>query len=451
MRAHRIVILVDNPLRDLPACLLLAGYLSSETEVFLTPTAQATQDIFRLRPDLVLLNYLRVTNLPLVHKLIAARIAYSILDTEGGIFMKIPGTQETSFTMTLVKDQKARDCVQQVFCWGEAIAQLLREKKIYASEKIFCLGTPRMDFYHSSFKPKDLVSLKRLLTSQKNPVILLNTSFSGINPKFSTRSEELEMLVQKFGYSRDFMARFFDQLNEVMNGYIELTKYLANKFPDLCFVLRPHPFESLTVYKNALHSFKNVQVDASGTVVPWIQISEALIHYECSTAMESSFSGKPNLSLAKYQNVRPMDAVNLLTDYAMDFEEMSEKISQIVSGKYSISSDKSEALLEIEKNIFYKVDGKAYLRIGDEIKRWLKTADTQTPFMIQALRISIFLATSLRSLAKRIVKSQLLPEGKRLKLKDAQEICVLLREPTKLYLTAAAVPLSTSLQISRIE
>jgi surface carbohydrate biosynthesis protein len=450
MGRKKILILVDNPLRDFPACLLLGSYLSADADIFFSPTAQAPQEIFRFQPDLVLLNYLRDTNLALVRKLILAEIPFSILDTEGGIFMKIPGTNETSYTMTLIKDKTIRNKARHVFCWGPNLAKALTDKKAYPPENIFCLGTPRMDFYHSSFKNfyGSLDELKTQLIGKSKPVILINTSFAGNNPKFSNRADELEMLIQKFGYDRKFMSDFLDQMDIVMNAYISMTSDLAMAYPHVQFVLRPHPFESFKVYEDALKKFDNVMVDCTGTVAPWLFISDALIHYECSTAIEAAFAGKPSLSLGQFKDLRPVDAIQSLTEYTDSIDEMKIKIGQIIEKKYLNPSDKISGLRKVEEEVFFKVDGQSYLRIGNEIRSWIKNLQDTTSFKAMFHRFLFSTYLNFRTLIKISIKGQALPTSKKLSPSEAQNILDNLNLVTGIKAKLSQPSFSTSLKLS---
>ena len=192
----KIIIVIDNPSRDLAASILIARELAKDHCIYLCSTASLFYEIFRLNPDLVLLNYLRITHLSLIRKLIDCSIQYSVLDTEGGVFAKI-NEQESSYTKTIVTDARVRNHLLRYYAWGLNLQQELLKNKIYSAQQIRCLGTPRSDFYHLSFMsfydcPKD-----SLASQSKQSVILINTSFSLINPKFTTAINEQKSLKEK--------------------------------------------------------------------------------------------------------------------------------------------------------------------------------------------------------------------------------------------------------------
>jgi surface carbohydrate biosynthesis protein len=419
MQDKKIVIIVDNPLRDLPACALLAAELAKRHSVYLTPMSQASNDIFVIRPDLVLLNYLRPTNGPLVIKLIDAGIAYSILDTEGGIFMKLENSKETTYTMTLVKSPYIRANVSQVFLWGKELFDQLSERKTYPLSRMHCIGTPRMDFYHGSFEDYFGPALREREKTGR-PMILINTSFAGNNPKFSNREKEAAMLVKRFGYTKEFIANLLDQFDLVLKEYIKLTNYLAQAFPRVDFILRPHPFESLEIYKQELGHIPNVKIEGRDTVARWIWESKALIHYECSTALESAFAKRPTFSLSQFKDIRPVEAIRKVTDYCDSFEDMKEKLHEVLAGTYQLSPDLTKNLAEVEKDIYTKVDGMAYYRISEAIHEWFENTPLKKSWLIGYF---YFFTQVARSFVKKLVKGRLVPQEKALLEEDLVQVC----------------------------
>lgn len=442
----RILIVVDNPVRDLSACTLLATELSQKHQVYLTSMSQSAYECFRLKPDLVVLNYLRIINLPLVHRLIACGIRYSILDTEGGVFSKIPGSDENSYHKTLVKDQFSRSHIEHYFAWGTVLAQDMKDRQIYPAEKIFCTGTPRTDFYHKSFQSFFVEKNEQ----NARPMILINTSFPGNNPKFNSRENEKKNLIAKFNYPADFVEKMYSGLDTVMNKYIELTRYLAEKMPDVDFVLRPHPFESHQVYLSKLADIKNVKVDGSDMVVKWILRSKALVHFQCSTAIEAGLSKIPSMSLSGYDHLREIQGLAEVTEYCDSFEEMENKIKNILNGKHQIPDSVAIAIQKIEKDIYCQVDGKSYQRIAEII---LRTTSKQQPnwllrFKQQMLSGVYFSFYFLRSAIKWMAKGRLVPAAKKFTLNEVNIVLDKLQSVEQVcHCRAHSVFLSSAIRI----
>ncbi|MFZ4405002.1 MAG: surface carbohydrate biosynthesis protein [Pseudobdellovibrionaceae bacterium] len=468
MSQKKIVIVVDNPNRDLPACSLLAVQLSQKYQVYLIPVSQAPFEIFRIQPDLAILNYLRVTNLKMVQQMIVTGIAFAILDTEGGVFAKIPDSNDTTYTKTIISDKNTRDQLQLYFAWGQVLFSDLKNRSIYPESSLFCTGTPRTDFYHPSFAPYFLTDKKVLLDKEnKNlrKLVLINTSFSTNNPKFSNREKEARMLIEQFNFPDDYTYKLFDDLDQVMQEFIKLAQFLATNMPDVDFVLRPHPFEGLDVYEKNLQGYANLRVDSSDVVARWIWESSALIHYECSTALEAAFAGRPALSLAAYKEIRPNADIGKITRYVNSFSEMKNVLHEVLEGKYQNPPNIERQLKSIENDIYYKVDGQSYQRIASVIDEWLakknnppitelKDPKKALPMAVlsylfkSSLQFYFLCFYTIRSIIKYIVKRRLVPPAKSFSSPQVQNILDKILKVNFIKTLARQPLLSTAIEVS---
>src|SRR5437879_11292758 len=114
-----VALIVDHPQRDL-AGIVLTGFQLCQSGVIchLVPHNLEAQQIWALTPDLVLLNFFRVTNQDLARKLVRAGIQVAVLDTEGGVF-----PDERSYTEALCQDAELRRQLGCICMWGPRLAQ----------------------------------------------------------------------------------------------------------------------------------------------------------------------------------------------------------------------------------------------------------------------------------------------------------------------------------------
>jgi surface carbohydrate biosynthesis protein len=437
-----IAIIVDNAARDLSASILLASELAKHYHVSLVPMSQASTDIFRIQPDLVILNFLRETNKALVKRLIRCGIKYSVLDTEGAVFMSLPGSKDTSYTKTIPQDGFIRSKVEQFFVWGTALFEDLVERNIYPREAMQLCGSPRMDFYHSSFRSYFLKNQKDI-----RPNILFNTSFAVNNPRFSSREGEIEMLVSKFGYEREFILKLVSQLDEVQNTYIFLARFLAEQLPEVEIIFRPHPFEKPSVYEDSFKDIPNIRIKSDGSVSELIHKTSSIVHFECSTAVEGAFAGKPAFSLEKFKNVRPVPIVQAVTEYVTDEKDLLERVKLCLSGNYQNPEAISAQVKKVEEAYFYRVDGQAFKRIASLVSSDLDKKDTKKTLIHTFWAQLYFIGMLGRSLIKRIVKGHLVPEGKKMKPEELSHICKNLGLMRDLQVDWKRIPLSSSFSI----
>ena len=108
----RVCLVVDHPLRDLDGLVLLGAHLASRgVEVFLVPMYDK-HEIWLLRPDLVLLNYLRYAHGGFLKACHAADVAVGVLDTEGG--------ERVDFAMFAAQVEPFLPGVRLYCVWGRA-------------------------------------------------------------------------------------------------------------------------------------------------------------------------------------------------------------------------------------------------------------------------------------------------------------------------------------------
>ena len=79
------------------------------------------------------------------------------------------------------------------------------------------------------------------------------------------------------------------------SSYLKLISKLAHNY-DGKIILRPHPEEKLSTYKDRISNLSNVSVINKGSAVPYIVASEMMIHPDCTTAIEAAITGMKPIS-----------------------------------------------------------------------------------------------------------------------------------------------------------
>lgn len=78
-------------------------------------------------------------------------------------------------------------------------------------------------------------------------------------------------------------------LNVYSNLFLNMIPVLSREFLEYTIIVRPHPTEKLEIWEEISKDLKNVKVIFEGSVGPWIQGVEFVIHNGCTTAIESYF------------------------------------------------------------------------------------------------------------------------------------------------------------------
>jgi surface carbohydrate biosynthesis protein len=297
-RRPRVCLVVDNPMRDLEGLVLLALQLARRgADPILVPMYEQGYEVLGLAPDAVVVNYARTTNRFLLEAYREARIAISVLDTEGGVVDSV-----VDYAFSLHRNGTV-GLVDQVMTWGPLQAAAFREHSGLRPEQVVLTGCPRMDLcaqrWRSALPAPDGVEA---------PFVLVNTNFSLVNPRFArSREAELATSVQAgfSGWDLAYVRRLATETTIAYQRMKALVAELAGRLPGLRFVLRPHPFEALEPYQDALAGHPNVQIRLEGAVMPWIASAEAVLHLNCGSAVEAVLMGVPALS-PEWLNADPL-------------------------------------------------------------------------------------------------------------------------------------------------
>lgn len=354
-----VYLVLDNPNRDLSTCLLIAySLIQKSKEGILVKIIQMNYlpcKIFDKLPNYILFNYIRTNNITLIREISSCGTKIGILDTEGGVFTVLPKTGKLNFFLVLEQSELAQEIVTDYYCWGYKIFNALENEKKYIN-KLRLTGTPRSDFYSSRFDA--------LYENDKN-IILVNTSFSLINPKYSSFNTEKDMLIRKLGYDESYIDLLCEQTLQAKKRLVDDTLFLAKQLPSEKIIFRPHPFENELIYAELFKEHSNVEIRSDKTVDYWLRKAKFLIHFECSTAIEATCLNIPALSPAKMETIRPIQDANLCTTFYQNSEELLQYAKKILANDVGIS--KPESATEAIQNVYFKIDGNAQSRIADQI------------------------------------------------------------------------------------
>jgi surface carbohydrate biosynthesis protein len=369
----KVVLIVDNPIRDLEGMLLIAHSLAvGGVEVFLISMNEIylndAKDIWQICPDFILVNYIRNNNLKFIKRFINANIKIGLLDTEGGV---LPNLEV--YKNLIIDDKNILSKIQVYFSWGNKLAKYLIDSSVFSDEQIIVSGSPRFDFYSDKF-----VKFKRtqkLFFNNENPVVLINCNFPIANPKFQTKEQEKLFLVNVLKFPLAQVEQMISFQENALNEFIELTKKLSIFFPNVNFLVRPHPFESEIQYKDKLSDFSNVVISKEGPVINQILLSKCIIHRGCSTALESQLIGKPAISVrwVEMHSEQPVpESVSLKVG---KFDELTSIINSILKDEVVNNSEILSNLKKIENDWFYKFDGNAHKRVSSVILNLIAQKD----------------------------------------------------------------------------
>lgn len=348
----KVALVVDNPLRDLDGLVLLAWQLARQgVEAWLVPMYDQSFDVRAIGADFVLLNYIRPNNIDHFYAYKAEGIKVGVLDTEG-----IAGRSPEEFAGFVGKTGGAK--FADLYCvWGPSQLNALQSANVSSVDKLVLTGCPRYDYCAEPWK-KALVR-----PNVASDYVLINTNFALTNPKFSTGTDTELQTMLKVGFASDVASQFVKDAKVAHEGMIELVQNLVDQFPNEHFVLRPHPFENKEPYLNIKHN-GNFEIRQEATSVEWLNYCKALIHLNCSTALEARMLGKVALSPGwlDTETIRIPGPFSV-SSHAETLEQFVDLFREVVDPQFS-SKQLPDSYID---NLYFRVDGNSAKRVAEAI------------------------------------------------------------------------------------
>ena len=380
-KTPRVCLIVDNPIRDLDGLVLLGWHLASKNvEVYLV-SMSTKYEVFFIRPDLVLLNYIRKGNKKFVARCQEMGIMIGVLDTEGGVL------KDANFVFSSVF--KHVNKVDLYCLWGIKQCEALRRVNILLEDVIKVTGCPRYDFCVSPWS-NALQDIPPSLATRK--MVLVNTNFPIIQPRFQNAEKEAKQLVSDVGLEADYVKNLLLQTKTARAEVVNTIKQLAPRFPQLMFVIRPHPFEKNGFYEEEFKGSSNIEVHQRGPVFPWIKHSMVVLHHNCATAIETVLMGKEPVHI-KWIDTPLLNQPSSMgvSIHAHSISELEGMLKMLLEGKQLDITDELKSMRnKVIQDWFFSNDGKNAERAANAILETINRNTQKNVSFLQLLKALLF-------------------------------------------------------------
>lgn len=372
----RVALVVDHPQRDLAGLVLTAWALCQRGVVcHLVPLNLQERELLALAPDLVLLNYLRLGNEDVARLLLGAGVRVGMLDTEGAVWSDCG-----AYTELIWQDHDLLRQVRPACMWGPRMADCLLTKGLVEPAQLVVTGCPRFDLYHHDWQP-----ILRSPSAAAAPRILINTNFSGINPRFATSDQNRCQFAESFGWDEERIARHFELERQGIAGMISLARDLAKDFPSAQVTVRPHPFEDPAVYEHALRDVGRIQITNERPIQTEIFQAAVVIQRSCSTAIEAAMAGVPTLSPRWVATPVEIPIAEDVSVPCQGYLELRARVEEVLSGRGDTPSEVRQAQAVVTSDYFHCLDGRSHARVAEAAMASLDPAQTSIEACIRAL------------------------------------------------------------------
>lgn len=307
-------------------------------------------------------------------KLKSRKHRIAVLDVEGGAL-----TKDIKNDLLRSYQPQASKYFDYFYVFGNKIKEaILRDLDHVKKHQVKVTGEPRFDLLRPKYEGFFQTEIEQL-KKKYGIFILINTSFGLSNS--SIGEENIKTFLETTSDIPDEQRHLYLKKHEegkiVMKEFINLAKLLAETFPELNVLIRPHPDENPNKYLKQVRNIRNIYVDADGNVQPVIKSALALIHHDCTTGMEAVMAEKPVISYVP----RTDDSITAwmpvyLSIKCENKKEVINEIKKILDDptkKYSLTKEKAQLFKEYFNN--YASD--AAVILSDEIKKTYDKMDTK--------------------------------------------------------------------------
>jgi len=227
--------------------------------------------------------------------------------------------------------EEAFEDVELFFAWGEFQKESIVRMIPTGENKILCTGNPRIDVLRPEVRGF-YADLAGKLNKQYGKILLINTNFGFYN---NFHGQDAALAAQKRYYTSSEEIAFTQGLIELQEKmfhfFLQMIEKLSKEFTSYTILVRPHPSENFTRWDEVTESLSNVTVSGDGSVLEWIMASEALIHFNCTTAIESFLMGVPAYAvlpfeIGQYKQILP----NGVSCRIRTIEELIERIHTLI-------------------------------------------------------------------------------------------------------------------------
>ncbi len=360
----KLALILDNPYRDLPGLVLVAQRLTRLGHtVYLVPFNLMPTEIAALAPDFVVLPHLKKTVERAVWQILNTGAGVGVLDTEGGTYKSLEFYQKL-----LTDDAQLRERMSLVCFWGRKRLDFCMQQKLFRKEQTRMTGSPRHDLFHDTWREAALKYSEEYTRQLPLPYVLMTTNFTYANARFMDDPQgEYHLAREVFKISEEEARGFVDNHTAIMKGFIELGGRLAESFDPAHIVLRPHPFESIKPYHQALDGKARLQIRQEGTVEGWILRASALVQRDSTTSIDAAIAGVPVFTPAWLPAVYNIPEVAKVSKACESPEQLQENLAAAAMGHYVPDQQIQDGVREVIDQWYHKLDGQCHVRAAEAI------------------------------------------------------------------------------------
>ncbi len=233
------------------------------------------------------------------------------------------------------------------FMWGEHDSQGLASEYPQHASRIIATGSPRADLWRPSAQAFYDNTILGGIDAGRPLVVIAAHGFGLLS--VNRFWDELRNLRANYLHGDDDVTEwqlYADAASGIQNlgGFVRMVRLAALRFPDVQFVLRPHPSSADGAWEALLDASPNLAVRRDGTISSWLRKASLVIHDSSTVGLEAAAAGVP---LASFWpgGVRPDLISSHLGEQFSVVDDLDRLIPQALEGRDGWFSDDDVRLL----------------------------------------------------------------------------------------------------------
>lgn len=232
-----------------------------------------------------------------------------IIESEGGL------TGDSKYKKTSINDEMSK-YVDLHFAWGDRQTNLINEE-LQDYDVAQTTGNPRFDLLTEDLRGV-YAQESRKYRKKYSQYILVALNFAIAN---RDSSPEHNFDKEQVTYQEKLLSEFTETVQKLSSEV------------DCNIILRPHPREDTTTYKNQFKDNDGIYINKRGSVRPWILGAKAVIHKSSTTGVESALLGTPVFSYRPLRNeVYDAELPILVSEEVTNYEDLLQALNRDLAG-----------------------------------------------------------------------------------------------------------------------
>jgi surface carbohydrate biosynthesis protein len=248
----------------------------------------------------------------------------------------------------------------RVFAWGPHDSAALRQVYPASADRVEVVGSPRIDLNRAAFESFFRARSKPGLAPGQPYVLFANnfTRVIGVN-RIDTFVRHMRNARYFEGDDDPFEYLQYEEAAAQMDflpHMIRAIRQVAKQHPDLTVVVRPHPQETESSWRDLIGPVPNVLVSGHGDIGRWMRGAFAVVQSGDTTAFEATVAGVPLVAFTPVRGDHHWAArfANQLGWTAETVDELLDLIRAIKDGSVDHEAllDRDRALLAERITVF---------------------------------------------------------------------------------------------------